>query len=112
MFLLADANTGVSTGAVGEVADAGYKTFIGIVNVILPIVIGVILVLGLFYGISLAIKYAKAEEDEDKKKAKSSLINVVVGCLIAIVFVAVVEIVLNGGYVRKLFTDKGVKTTI
>lgn len=111
MLLLAE-NAGVSTGAVEEVATKGYATFIGIVNVILPIVIGVILVLGLFYGISLAIKYAKAEEDEDKKKAKSSLINVVVGCLIAIVFVAVVEIVLNGNYIRSLFTKNGVSTTV
>lgn len=109
MLLLAD---GVSTGAVESVATKGYATFIGIVNVILPIVIGVILVLGLFYGISLAIKYAKAEEDEDKKKAKSSLINVVVGCLIAIVFVAVVEIVLNGNYIRSLFTKNGISETI
>lgn len=107
MFLL-----DVQATAVEGVATAGYKTFIGIVNVILPILIGVILVLGLFYGISLAIKYAKAEEDEDKKKAKSSLINVVVGCLIAIVFVAVVEIVLNGNYIRKLFTDKGINDTL
>ena len=107
MFLL-----DVQSSAVENGANAGYKTFIGIVNVILPILIGVILVLGLFYGISLAIKYAKAEEDEDKKKAKSSLINVVVGCLIAIVFVAVVEIVLNGNYIRKLFTDKGIKDTL
>ena len=107
MFLL-----DVQSSAVENVANAGYKTFIGIVNVILPILIGVILVLGLFYGISLAIKYAKAEEDEDKKKAKGSLINVVVGCLIAIVFVAVVEIVLNGNYIRKLFTDKGISESL
>ena len=107
MFLLE-----VAPSAVGDVANAGYKTFIGIVNVILPILIGVILVLGLFYGISLAIKYAKAEEDEDKKKAKSSLINVVVGCLIAIVFVAVVEIVLNGNYIKSLFTKNGIKDSI
>ena len=107
MFLL-----DVQSSAVENVANAGYKTFIGIVNVILPILIGVILVLGLFYGISLAIKYAKAEEDEDKKKAKSSLINVVVGCLIAIVFVAVVEIVLNGNYIKSLFTKNGIKDTL
>ena len=107
MFLL-----DVQSTVVENVANAGYKTFIGIVNVILPILIGVILVLGLFYGISLAIKYAKAEEDEDKKKAKSSLINVVVGCLIAIVFVAVVEIVLNGNYIKSLFTKNGIKDSI
>jgi len=102
MFLLATA----TNEAVSGVGYTAYNTFIGIVNIILPIVMGVVLVLGLFYGIQLAIKYAKAEEDEDKKKAKGSLINVVVGCLIAIVFVAIVQVVLNGGYIKQLFGDK------
>ncbi|MBQ8762336.1 MAG: hypothetical protein IJZ26_03415, partial [Clostridia bacterium] len=54
-------------------------------------------------GITLAIKYAKAEEDEDKKKAKGSLINVVVGVLVAVVFVAVIQILLNSKMIEKLF---------
>ena len=98
MFLLAD-----QFQAVQNTATSTYNTFIGIVNIILPIVMGVVLVLGLFYGITLAIKFAKAEEDEEKKKAKGSLINVVVGCLIAIIFVAVVQVVLNSGYIEDLF---------
>ena len=97
--------SGVKTQAVKDVANAAYKSFIGIVNVILPILIGVVLALGLFYGIQLAVKYAKAEEEEDKKKAKGSLINVIVGCLIAIVFVAVVMLVLNGDYIEDLFGE-------
>ena len=101
LFLLTSTNTAVS-----NTATTAYNTFIGIVNIILPIVMGVVLVLGLFYGIQLAIKYAKAEEDEDKKKAKGSLINVIVGCLIAIIFVAVVQVVLNSGYIKQLFGDK------
>ena len=91
--------------AVGDVTKAGYETFTKIVNTIFPIVIGAVLVLGMFYGISLAIKYAKAEEDEDKKKAKSSLINVIVGCLVAIIFVAVIQVVLKGNYIKSLFND-------
>ena len=98
MFLLVD-----QFEAVSKTATSTYNTFIGIVNIILPITMGVVLVLGLFYGITLAIKFAKAEEDEEKKKAKGSLINVVVGCLIAIVFVAVVPVVLNSGYIEALF---------
>ena len=99
-FLL-DATTTASN--VGTVADKAYKTFLNIVNVIFPIVIGIVLALGLFYGITLAIKYAKAEEDEDKKKAKGSLINVVVGVLVAVVFVAVIQILLNSEMIEKLF---------
>ena len=90
---------------VAEVTTEAYKTFMGIINVIFPVVIGIVLVLGMFYGITLAIKYAKAEEDEDKKKAKSSLINVIVGCLVAIIFVAVIQVVLKGNYIKSLFND-------
>ena len=39
----------------------------------------------------------------EKKKAKGQLINVIVGVLIAIIFVAVIQIVLNGDYVKTLF---------
>ena len=38
-----------------------------------------------------------------KKKAREALINVIVGILIAIVFVAVVEIILNQDFVARLF---------
>ena len=75
----------------------------------MPILIGVILILGLFYGIQLAVRYAKAEEEEDKKKAKNSLTNVIVGWLVGVVFIAIIMLVLNGGYIKSLFGD-GVKT--
>lgn len=103
-------STDKQISAIGNVTSKAYETFQGIVNVILPILIGVVLILGLFYGIQLAVKYAKAEEEEDKKKAKGSLINVIVGCLIAVVFIAVIMLVLNGGYIKSLFGD-GVSTS-
>lgn len=106
-LLLAGVNESVTS-----VTKTAYDTFIGIVNIILPIVIGVVLVLALFYGIQLAIKYAKAEEDEDKKKAKGSLINVVVGCLIAILFLVIIMAVLNGGYVEKLFGGNQITSSL
>ena len=97
--------SGVQNDKVGEIASAAYEKFIGIINVILPIVIGCVVALGLFYGIQLAVKYAKAEEEEDKKKAKGSLINVIVGCLIAIVFIAIIMLVLNGDFIESLFGE-------
>ena len=77
----------------------------GIVNIILPVLMSVILVLAMFYGITLGVKYAKAEEEEDKKKARGALINVIVGALIAILFVAIIQIILNGNYVKRLFKE-------
>ena len=85
------------------IVNQAYEAFIKIVNIVLPVLMSVILVLGMFYGIQLGVKYAKAEEDDEKKKARGQLINVIVGCLIAILFVAIVEIVLNQQFVAKLF---------
>ena len=99
---LADA---ADKSVIHDAGESAFKTFKGIVNTIFPIFIGVILVIALFYGVQLGIKYAKAEEEEDKKKAKQSLINVIVGCLIAIVFVAIIEIILSQDFVGTLFKD-------
>lgn len=88
-----------------DAINQAYDAFIKIVNIVLPVLMSIILVLGMFYGIQLGVKYAKAEEDDDKKKARGQLINVIVGCLIAILFVAIVEIVLNQKFVEKLFRN-------
>lgn len=104
---LAETNTSITNqvSAVADITNNAYAAFRGIVNVIFPIVIGVVLVLGLFFGIQLAIKYARAEEEDQKKKAKGSLINVIVGCLIAIVFVVIIMLVLRGDYIKNLFGE-------
>lgn len=86
-----------------SIANQAFESFTKIVNIILPVLMSLLLLLGMFYGITLGVKYAKAEEEEDKKKARGALINVVVGVLIAIVFVAVVEIILNQNFVARLF---------
>ncbi len=100
-----------NSATIDEVINASYNTFIGIVNIILPILMTVLLVLGMFYGIQIGVKYAKAEEDDEKKKAKGQLINVVVGVVIAIVFIAIIEIILNMDFVEKLFTPLSEKTS-
>ena len=88
-----------------QIATDAFKRMTGIVNIVLPVLMSIILVLGMFYGITLGVKYAKAEEEEEKKKARGALINVIVGALIAILFVAIIQIILNGNYVKRLFKD-------
>ena len=77
---------------VGLLASSTFGNFVGIVKIIFPIFIGVVLVFGLFYGIKLGVKYSKAENEEDKKKAKSNLIRVIIGCGIAIVVSTIIMI--------------------
>lgn len=101
-----------ATDAADQIVNTAYDQFIGIVNIVLPVLMAFLLVLGMFYGIQLGVKYARAEEDDDKKKAKSSLINVIVGVLIAIVFVAVIQIILNSGIVQDLFGTGLVSTNV
>ena len=95
-FLAAD-------GEESKIAEQAFASFTKIVNIILPVLMSLLLLLGMFYGITLGVKYAKAEEEEEKKKARGALINVVVGILIAVIFVAVVEIILNQNFVKRLF---------
>ena len=101
----------VSEGT-GEIANAAYEQFRGIVNVVLPVIMAFLLLVGMFYGIQLGVKYARAEEDDDKKKAKTSLINVIVGVLIAIVFIAVIQIILNSGIIKNLFGTGLISTDV
>lgn len=86
-----------------NLVNKAFESFTNIVNIILPVLMSVLLVVGMFFGIQLGVKYAKAEEEDDKKKARGQLINVIVGVLIAIVFVAIVQIVLNMNFVAKMF---------
>lgn len=88
-----------------NLVNKAFKSFTDIVNIILPVLMSVLLVIGMFFGIQLGVKYAKAEEDDDKKKARGQLINVIVGVLIAVIFVAIVQVVLNQDFVADLFWD-------
>ncbi len=89
--------------SVDEIGQSAYSTFKGIVNVVLPVIASFLLVLGIILGVKVGVAFAKAEDDEAKKKAKGQLINIVIGFLVAILFVAIIAAVLNGGAVKKLF---------
>lgn len=87
-----------------DIVGSAYDTFIGIVNVVFPAIIGILLALAIILGIKVGIAYAKAEDDEGKKKAKSQLINLLTGFIVAIVISAVIMIILkNSSSIRDLF---------
>ena len=88
------------------VLSSAYETFSGIVNIVLPVLAAFILTLGIILGVKVGVQFAQAEDDEAKKKAKGHLINIVIGFLVAIVFVAIIAAVLNGGAVEDLFGDQ------
>ena len=95
-----------TTEATGDILTSAYETFSGIVNIVLPVLAAFLLILGIILGVKVGVQFAQAEDDEAKKKAKGHLINIVIGFLVAIVFVAIIAAVLNGGAVRDLFGDQ------
>ena len=88
------------------IVNSAYRTFIDIMNIVLPAVIGILLALAIILGIKVGIAFAKAEDEEGKKKAKTQLINVLLGFLIAIVLTAVIMMIVNGSAVKNLFKIK------
>lgn len=100
MFRLANMATGMSgdlnSSSNGEaVLNEAYKTFKSVVGIILPILIGVVLVIGMFYGISLGIKFAKAEDTDTRDKVKSQLVNLCIGVGVAAVILVVCMTLVN-----------------
>lgn len=57
-------------------------------------VIGIVAALGIIYCILLGVKYAKAEEPQDREKAKAALKNAIIGfILIFVLIVALTQFV-------------------
>lgn len=81
-------------GSSVDVVDTAYKQFIGIFNTIMPILIAVVLAFGLIYSIVLGVQFAKAEDTDQRDKAKQRLINVIIGVVVAAVLMAVIYAVL------------------
>ena len=98
-----------ATSQISAIGRSAYATFRGIVNVILPVIASFLLILGVILGVKVGVAFAKAEDDEAKKKAKGQLINIVIGFLVAILFVAIIAVVLNGGAIKKLFGNQFTK---
>ena len=89
-----------------NVAKTAYNEFIGIFNTVMPILIAVVLAFGLIYSIILGVQFAKAEDTDQRDKAKQRLINVVIGVVVAAVLMAVIYAVLpevlNGQFTKNL----------
>lgn len=88
-----------------EALSTAYEQFKNIVGTVLPIVIAVILLVGMFFGISLGIKFAKAEDTDARDKAKGQLINLAIGIGVAAVIMIVAHILVQQNVFAGLFSD-------
>lgn len=80
----------VDVGGLGGVVNEAFDSFMGIFNIIMPILIAVVLMFGLVYGILLGVKFAKAEDTDQRDKAKGQLINLIIGVLVAAVLMVLI----------------------
>ncbi len=65
---------------------------IGLINMALTPALGIVGALGAIYCISLGAKLAKAEEPQDREKAKNSLKNAIVGFVLIFVLIVVLKL--------------------
>lgn len=86
---LATVNDGAQDALNSGIQEA-FKQFQGIFNIIMPILIAVVLMFGLVYGILLGVKFAKAEDTDQRDKAKGQLINLIIGVLVAAVLMVLI----------------------
>ena len=82
-----------------------FDAFVAVMKTVLPIVLGVIMLLGMFFGIKLGITFAKAEDADARDKAKGQLINLCIGVGVAAVIIVVVMVLVNTGVFNQIFTN-------
>lgn len=59
------------------------------ITLIGPYAISVVLVLSIFYGIFLGVKYSKAQDESEKANAQKTLINFLIGAGVILVLISV-----------------------
>ena len=87
------------------VAQTAFDRFKAIVNVVLPIILGVVLLVGVVYAVILGVNYSKAEDAEKRKAAKERLVGAIVGFLVALVVIAVIYAVLGSNLLSSVFNN-------
>ncbi|MCR5739475.1 MAG: pilin [Lachnospiraceae bacterium] len=68
------------------------KPIVNLINMAVGPLIAIVVALGAIYGVFLGIKLAKAEEPQDKQKAKGQLKNAIIGFLLIFVILVVLKV--------------------
>lgn len=94
-FLRAFLGEVVSEGTIEDVGKTALEKFQGVINIVIPIALAVVLLIGTIYAIILGVQYSKAEEAEARKTARERLVGAIVGFVITLVLILVIYAVLN-----------------
>ena len=69
---------------------------ISLLNSILTPLLGIVGAAGAIYCVILGVKFAKAEEPQDREKAKSALKNAIIGFVLIFVLLVALKILMPG----------------
>ena len=68
------------------------KPLLEVLNVLVPVLLGVVGALGAVWVIFLGVKYAKAEEPQEHEKARNSLKHAIIGFVLIFVLLIALQI--------------------
>lgn len=54
-----------------------------------PYALGVVGALSIFYGVFLAVKYAKAQSEDERANAQKTLVNFIIGAVLVLVLISI-----------------------
>lgn len=72
--------------------DAASKPIVDLINKATGPLIAIVVALGSIYAVFLGVKLAKAEEPQDKMKAKGQLKNAIIGFILIFVLIVVLNV--------------------
>ena len=67
---------------------------IGLINSLLGPLLGIVGAAGAIYCVILGVKFAKAEEQQDREKAKQALKNAIIGCVLIFVLLLALKLLM------------------
>ena len=116
IFMFAMVLLTVNAFAAGDMFENVYSPIVSLLNSLLGPLLAIVGAVGALYCVLLGVKYAKAEEPQDREKAKAHLKNAIIGFVLIFVLILALnllmpimkrwvnsEIVANGG--SAVFTD-------
>ena len=92
--------------AAGNSYDAVVNPIISLLNSLLGPILGLVGAIGTLYCVLLGVKFAKAEEPQEREKAKSHLKNAIIGFVL--IFVLIVALKLGMAEMVKWVKSQGV----
>ena len=71
------------------------QPLLDVLNVLVPVLLGVVGALGAVWVIILGVKFAKAEEPQDHDKAKNNLRNAIIGFALIFILLVALQVALT-----------------